>query len=617
MSTDSKNPAGRESFSIQLSALVLFFPFLALKLYATWSPETFADTGYPVWHLQLYSIFQDLGILALVLLLSQLPWVAARILAGLILIGYIVDALLVWALFARLTPFQLIEFTDETRAIASFVRLPVLALVVVALGAAFVLRAQGLRIRRSFRPAILIGLAVVAGLPWILPKVFNVDPYLDFGYSNFLRFNQKLVWFRGVDADAAKQAVTILPSAEAGIENLVRNRVLGGDALHGNAAAKPDPASARPNVILLLSESLSQIDSLRAGGEFDRLPRIDSIGRTGITFSSLVADGSATSDALAALLFGLEPLPTACLNDTSTIRFPARLGPGPAPANLVETAKAAGYQTAFLSNSLLQFQNNAAWLTSLGFDRVEGGEAAFYADKPKLAFASAPDEFLYQRALGYVDQQKAPYFLTLMTISLHPPYEAPHRQDEVSEVPLLNVLHYVDRTTHDFYTGLKQRDFFKSGVLLIVGDHRRMTPLEGVELRNRGIDALGRIFGCLTGTDVPSDVRSKALLNQSDLPGLLADLMRHGSADFDSIQGYNKGFRLLGLGFPFTVHLINPDLGSVLVRIPGRAPATIILSRRKVVSHLANDTKAAAVQAYLTLWADYLKSNQQRCTPSL
>jgi phosphoglycerol transferase MdoB-like AlkP superfamily enzyme len=617
MNTDGQNRSEEARFGVSLSVLLLFTAFLALKLYATWAPETFADAGYPIWHLQLYSIVQDLGVLALILLLAQLPWIGGRILAGLILVGYIIDALLVWALFVRLTPFELIEFTDEPRAIASFVRLPVLALVVLALSAAFALRTRSLRLRRSLRPAFLTCLAVAVCLPWILPEVFNIDPYLDFGYSNFLRFNGKLVWFRGVDGQSVERASGILPSAKPGIETLVRNRVFEVGTLQPGTTEHADPAETHPNVILLLSESLSQIDSRQAGGEFDRIPQIDSIAQTGMTLTNLISDGSATSDALASLLLGIEPLPTACLSDDSTARFPSRIGSGSAPANLVETAAKAGYRTAFLSNSRLRFQSNSTWLASLGFDEVEGGEAKFYSDKPRLAFASAPDEFLYQRALRFIDRQKAPYFLTLMTISLHPPYESPHARDEVSKVPLLNILHYVDRTTYDFYASLRERGFFKSGVLLIVGDHRRMTPLEGVELRDRGIDALGRIFGCLTGAGVPVGIRSNAPLNQSDLTGLLADLMAGGAADFDSIQNYNKGIRLLGLGFPFTVHLINPDLGSVLVRVPGRAPATIVLSRRKVVSHLPKDARSEAVTSYLTLWADYLQRVQTTCTPSL
>lgn len=617
MNTDRQNPSEAARLAISLSFLLLFTVFLALKLYATWAPETFADAGFPTWHLQLYSIVQDLGVLALIMLLAQFPRIGGRILAGLILAGYIIDALLVWALFARLTPFELIEFADEPRAIASFIRPSVLVLVVAALGAALILRTRSLRIRRSLRPVVLVGFAVIACLPWILPAMLNIDPYLDFGYSNFLRFNQKLVWFRGVDERDVERALSTLPSAKPGIENLVRNRIFNSDILSTSDNKLSVPISTHPNVILLLSESLSQVDSVQAGGEFNRLPGIDSIAKTGVTFTNLIADGSATSDALAALMLGLEPLPTACLNDNSTVRFPARLGPGPSPANLVEAAQSAGYRTAFLSNSRLQFQSNAAWLTSLGFDEVEGGESAFYSDKPKLAFDSAPDEFLYERVLDYIAHPGAPYFLTLMTISLHPPYRAPHPEDEVSDVPLLDVLHYVDRSTYNFYTNLQERGFFKSGVLLIVGDHRRMTPLEGAELRERGIDALGRVFGCLTGVGVPSGVRSQALLNQSDLAGLLADLMCSGTGDFESIQHYNKGFRLLGLEFPFTVHLINPDLGSVLVRMPSRAPATIVLSRRKIVSHLPKDAAAEAIQSYLTLWVDFLHRSQRDCAPSL
>lgn len=317
---------------IPLPYLILFAAFLALKLYASRAPETFAHAGYPMWHLQLYSIVQDLGVLALVLLLSQIPGWWGRTAAGLILAGYIIDALLLWALFTRLTPFELIQFTDEARAISSFVRLPLLAFVVAVLLACLLLRRRSLRIS-SFRALFLASLGLLACLPWILPALLNVDPYLDFGYSNYLRFNQKLVWFRGVSVQAAERAATLLPSVEGeGIEDLTRKRLFGHETAQASDTARQDPKLRHPNVIVLLSESLSQVDSLRAGGDFDRLPQIDSIAATGITLTNLISDGSATSDALASLLLGVEPLPTACLDDASTARFPDRLGSGPSPA---------------------------------------------------------------------------------------------------------------------------------------------------------------------------------------------------------------------------------------------------------------------------------------------
>jgi phosphoglycerol transferase MdoB-like AlkP superfamily enzyme len=44
---------------------------------------------------------------------------------------------------------------------------------------------------------------------------------------------------------------------------------------------------------------------------------------------------------------------------------------------------------------------------------------------------------------------------------------------------------YEDETFSKFYEDLKATKFFDNGILIVIGDHRKMTPLEDKEFAKR------------------------------------------------------------------------------------------------------------------------------------
>ena len=209
-------------------------------------------------------------------------------------------------------------------------------------------------------------------------------------------------------------------------------------------------------------------------------------------------------------------------------------------------------------------------------------------------------------------RSERPFFLVLLTVSLHAPYLTPG--PPAGEGPLLSALDYVDRTTSGFYQWLERQGYFSSGYLLVVGDHRRMTPLEPRERRELGMDSLGRIFGCLIGPGAPPGSRVETPLNQSDLFEAVGDLIR-GSFSFDDGFGrYNKGSRN-DLGDGVTTHLLNASRGLVLVRRPGREPYTVqIGASRELIADAGSDAERR-IAAYIALRTRLLQVRQEENRP--
>jgi len=242
----------------------------------------------------------------------------------------------------------------------------------------------------------------------------------------------------------------------------------------------------RPNIILLVVESLSAYQSALLGGR-GWTPNIDGVARQGAWFTNFHANGFTTDHGLIALLTGRDPLPAVGRYGSSKAYEGFESPQGSLPTWLHE----AGYSTNFFTTGDLRFLDKGTWCKQIGFDHVEGAEQPFYDGMPRLHFNAAPDAALFSRFMAwYGEQQKAqPFFATLLTVSSHPPFLDPEQKTRSEEA----VIRYVDRQIGVFYEHLKQAGFFDNGLLLVVGDHRAMTPVTAGETAAFGERALSRV----------------------------------------------------------------------------------------------------------------------------
>lgn len=102
-----------------------------------------------------------------------------------------------------------------------------------------------------------------------------------------------------------------------------------------------------------------------------------------------------------------------------------------------------------------------------------------YEKRKTYTFNAAPDEALYEKTLEVIKKQDSPYFLTLQTISSHTPYSSPYGNTANDS------FRYMDESFAKFYQKLKKQKFFDDGILVVVGDHRKMTPMESQEYAKR------------------------------------------------------------------------------------------------------------------------------------
>ncbi len=273
-----------------------------------------------------------------------------------------------------------------------------------------------------------------------------------------------------------------------------------------------NPQADRPDVIVVLVESLSAWQSHLLGSQLDWTPRLDAIARNNHYFTHFYANGFTTSGAEIAIGSGLLPIyPPGVLeytfdnftNDSDSL-------PG--------LASASGYQSAFFTPGDTGFLDVGRWLKRIGFDTISGADDPWYAGRERWQFNSVEDSVFYQRFLDWLDHRdKAkPFVSVLLTVSSHPPFLDPrsHKIDPERS------FRYVDEQIGIFHEALRQRGFLDHGVLIVMGDHRTMTPLHEDEFAAHGERAYARVPMIVAGKVSMPAVVEDAFQQTDLLPSL-------------------------------------------------------------------------------------------------
>jgi len=268
--------------------------------------------------------------------------------------------------------------------------------------------------------------------------------------------------------------------------------------------------SRRPNVIILIVESLASYQSQAFGGVHDWTPGLDAIASEAIIYRNMHANGFATNEGLIGILGGVRLFSP--FNHMFRVVVPFQTAWG-----LEQTVPGvfddAGYHTAFLTNGPLGFSKKGEWMRDIGFQEIEGNEHPFYRNWPKVQFQGAADEALYARSLDWITARPPAqsWMLTMLTISTHQPFLDP----ETLKPNLEKVFRYADAEAASFIRALQKSEFFENGILLVMGDHRSMTPVSKEEEEIYGPAALSRIQFFML--DRASGGEHNGVFQQSDL----------------------------------------------------------------------------------------------------
>ncbi len=243
----------------------------------------------------------------------------------------------------------------------------------------------------------------------------------------------------------------------------------------------------KKNIIILMVESLASYQSNYFSGIKDWTPSLDKIAKSNVSIKDFNSNGFITEDAEISILTGLLPIYSPTLK--TKIGSTAFQGFFGIKDSLVNHLNNKNYTTEFITSSDLTFSNTGLWAKSIGFKYIEGSKHPYYKDKKRYHFEAPADEFLFQRVQNRISTKKEdkPYFIFVKTVSSHIPFINPENDNYSEE----ETIKYVDKQIGLFYKYLEKKQFFKNGLLIIVGDHHPIIPLKKEQVLKYGINKAG------------------------------------------------------------------------------------------------------------------------------
>ncbi|MBN2524737.1 MAG: sulfatase-like hydrolase/transferase [Bacteroidales bacterium] len=225
----------------------------------------------------------------------------------------------------------------------------------------------------------------------------------------------------------------------------------------------------KPNILLIVLESFSANATGCLNGQIQVTPNLDLLAKEGILFSKVYASGDRTDKAMPAIFSGYPSQPT-----TSIIKFPNKTQNLP---GLPKTLKKYGYSTYFYYGGDIDFANYKSYLMNAGFETFVSKND--FPGSENISKWGVPDEHLFTKALKDISSFKKPYFLSLFTLSSHPPFDIPmepYLEGKSEEIKFCNSVYYTDHFLGKFIHDLEYGKHLGNTLVIIISDHGTVWP---------------------------------------------------------------------------------------------------------------------------------------------
>lgn len=294
----------------------------------------------------------------------------------------------------------------------------------------------------------------------------------------------------------------------------------------------------RPNILLVVWESLGAefVESL--GGKPDVAVNVDRLAKEGVMFTHCTAGSFRTDRGLVCLLSGYLGQPT-----TSVIRYTRKLPHLPALPRLL---KDEGYETTAVHGGDLSIMHKSDYYLASGHDRLVSQK-----DLP----ASAPTckwgihdgymfDWLYDDIMEKTRDGKR-WFTTFQTLSSHEPFTVPYNRlsDEVA-----NSFAYTDHCFGEFVDKLRNTPAWDNLLIICVADHG-FNVSHHPESRSK----YAHIPLLMLGGAVSHSARYDCIMSQTDMAATLLAQMGIKHDEFI----YSRDVLADTYKYPFSFHTYN------------------------------------------------------------
>ena len=227
----------------------------------------------------------------------------------------------------------------------------------------------------------------------------------------------------------------------------------------------------KPNVILIIWESLSAKAVGVLGGEPNITVNLDKLSKEGILFTNFYANGDRTDKGIPAILSGYYPQPK-----LSIMKQPNKSRSLPM---LPKKMNELGYETSFYYGGDLNFANMNTYLHNAGITEFIDGNN--FDKKDWNSKWGVHDHIFMKRfADDFNNVKTKPFFKIALTLTSHEPYEiiGDYKFGKRNDIQKFKSAHaYTDQVIGDFISFAKKQEWYKNTLIVIMSDHGHRFPL--------------------------------------------------------------------------------------------------------------------------------------------
>ena len=233
-------------------------------------------------------------------------------------------------------------------------------------------------------------------------------------------------------------------------------------------------ARHRPNVVVILMESMSANLMGTFGNNSHLTPTLDSLYNHSLAFDHFYSAGIHTTHGMTATLYSFPAIMFRNLMKGTVT--PHRHG-------IATVLKEHNYNNMFFMTHEAQYDNMKAFFATNGYDDIYSQES--YPKSEVVNSFGVSDHFLFSYALNTINRKAAtgkPFFATILTISNHPPYIVPSWFKARSKDKEQQIVEYADWCVGDFLKKAKREPWYKNTIFIIQADHGKIVAGSGGEL---------------------------------------------------------------------------------------------------------------------------------------
>lgn len=308
-----------------------------------------------------------------------------------------------------------------------------------------------------------------SGRLWLLVLVAA----LIFGVSAVIPRDRQLSEWRQSNVVVAQAGRVVADAGGRNTPAVVLHRSVRAD-LGGESIARNGPRAS--NVLLIVLEGVSgaYLPSLRARHDETNqisMPRLDQVAESGLSWSTFINHQRQTNRGEYAILCGDYPKLVGGESKMTELVGAGRLDC--LPAILQEF----GYATAYLQAAPMSYMMKDQFMPQAGFEIAVGD--SFFKNPHNQNQWGVDDLAFFEQSLEMVHQlrrEEHPWFLTLLTVGTHHPFNAPESfQSNYEHGSDGWAVDYLDRAVGFFIQELEGLGILKDTLVLIMSDESRET----------------------------------------------------------------------------------------------------------------------------------------------